>query len=202
MSQRNSFVKTTAILLVAASVIDATIGIVTNANPALANLQGSFFLWAGVVLVGMHALELVGVLGFWALGASGKGWLARIGLSAAVIGYALILVAEAVLRVSFDLGNNLFGLATPFAGLGFILAGIAVIRTKQWTGWQMLMPLIIGVYPFAVLLPAFAITQGPNFLAIAGWSLCRLVLGIALAQTGQNQIANSNRATLQSVAAK
>ncbi|MDE3091776.1 MAG: hypothetical protein KGJ80_20580 [Chloroflexota bacterium] len=201
MSQ-NGFVKIAAILLVVSSAIDALIGIVTNLNPALANPQGSFFLWAGVVLVGLHVLEVIGVLGFWASGASGKGWLARIGLSAAVIGYVLIIVAEATLRVSLDQGNNLFGLATPFAGLGFILAGIAVIRAKQWTGWQMLIPLIIGLYPFVVLLPAFAITQGPNFLAIAGWSVCRLALGIALAQTSQNKITNPNRGTLQSIAVK
>jgi hypothetical protein len=83
-----------------------------------------------------------------------------------------MIVAEATLRVSYDQGNNLFSLAIPFAGLGFILAGILVIRAKQWMNWQMLIPLVTGLYPFVVLLPVFAITQGPNFLAIAGWSVC------------------------------
>ena len=202
MSQPNGFVRTAATLLVVSSVIGAVIGITTNFVPAIADPQGSSFLWVGMVLVVLHVLDVIGILGFWTSGASGHGWLVRIGLSVAVFGYGVMIFAEAVLRFSWEMGNNLFSLAVPFAGLGFILAGIAVIRAKQWAGWHRLTPLITGLYPFFVLLPAFAITQGPNFLAIAGWSLCRLALGVALAQPDSSQVLNSNRGMLASVPQK
>lgn len=202
MSRLTGFIKPAATLLIGSSAVGAIIGIITAFAPATADPKGPLFLWVGLVLVALHVLDVIGIVGFGASGASGNGWLARIGLSAAVVGYVLVTAAEATLRISYEQGINLFGLAVPFAGFGFILAGIAVIRVKQWTNWRMLIPLVTGLYPFVVLLPAFAITQGPNFLAIAGWSVCRLALGIALAQTSQNRIATLARGTLQSALAE
>lgn len=200
MSQTNGFVKTAAWLLIITSVIGMPIGVITQWNPSIADPKGAPFYWVGAVLVVLHVLELVGVLGFWASGASGSGWLARIGLTLATLGSFTILIAEAVLRFSFDTGNSLFGAAVPLTGVGFILAGIAVLRSKQWTGWHKFVPLVTGLYPFLILLPAFALSGGVNFLAIGGWALCRLALGITMAQTNERQVPARQSGTLQSVA--
>lgn len=186
MPQAIGFVKTASMLLVVSSLIGALIGITTHFVPAIADPKGSLFLWMGVALTVLHVLEVIGNLGFWISGASGRGWLARIGLSITVLGFLVLTAAEATIRFSWEQGNNLFSLAVPFAGLGYILAGIAVIRTRQWTGWHKLTPLINGLYVPFLLLPAFAMTGGPIYLAIAGWSLCRLALGVALAQSNQS----------------
>jgi hypothetical protein len=202
MSQSKSFVNTASILLIVSSVIGMAIGTTTNFFPVIADPKRPLFLWVGVILVIIHVLELIGVLGFWKSGASGSGWLAHIGIAIAIIGNFLMIFAEGALRYSWDFGNYLFSIAVPPAGLGFILLGIAVIRTNRWSGWHKLTPLVTGLYIPFVLLPAFALAQGPNFLAIAGWSCCRLALGIALAQSVQNQVVNSGGETLQGVIVK
>jgi hypothetical protein len=187
-------------LLIISSLIEIVIGITTSFFvPALADPKSSLFFGSGVILVIMHVLDLIAIFGFWMSRASGRSWLAYSGIVIAALGYFTITLAEGTLRLSFDLGNTLFGVAVPLAGLGFILLGSAVIRTNHWSGWQKWMPLLTGLYIPIVLLPAFALAQGPNFLAITGLSGCRLALGIALAQSNQSQVMNSSNKTAQSV---
>jgi hypothetical protein len=201
MSQSKGFVSTASTLLVTSSLIEIAIGITTSFFvPALADPKSQLFFWSGAVLVIMHVLAFVGILGFWMSRASGRGRLAYTGMVIAALGYLVLTFAEGILRFSFDLGNNLFGIAVPLAGLGFILLGIAVLRTNLWSGWQKWMPLLTGLYIPIVLLPAFALAQGPSFPAITGLSCCRLALGIALAQADQSKVMNSSVKTAQNIA--
>ena len=73
----------------------------------------------------------------------------------------------------------LLGICAPLQGLGLALMGIGVLRTGQWQGWYRFTPLLCGLYPFLVLIPAFAITGGPNFWAIAGAQMPFVLLGLA-----------------------
>jgi hypothetical protein len=47
-------------------------------------------------------------------------------------------------------------------GVFAILAGITVLRTKAWSGWQRYLPLVLGIYVFVPLTPGIL---GPFVLA-------------------------------------
>jgi hypothetical protein len=159
MSQSKGFVRTASTLLIISSLIEIVIGITTSFFiPALADPKSPLFFGSGAILVVMHVLVFIGILGFWMSHASGHGRLAYSGIVIAALGYFILILAEGILRFSFDLGNNLFGIAVPLAGVGFILLGIAVIRTKIWSGWHKWMPLLTGIYIPIVLLPALRIS--------------------------------------------
>jgi hypothetical protein len=91
-------------------------------------------------------------------------------------------LAELVLIFDFATARTLFGIATPLHGVGMIGIGIAVLMSKRWQSRHSSMPLLCGLYPFAILLPAFVLSGGMNFYALAGWSLLFLLLGVALWQ--------------------
>jgi hypothetical protein len=73
MSQQNGFIKTAATLLIVSSTVSAMIGTITNFAPTISDPTGAPFLWVGVMLVVLHVFDVIGILGFWASGASGDG---------------------------------------------------------------------------------------------------------------------------------
>jgi hypothetical protein len=49
------------------------------------------------------------------------------------------------------------------------------------------MPLLCGVYPFAVVFPVFAAVGEPSFLVLSGWGVCWLGLALALRGAGERR---------------
>jgi hypothetical protein len=128
-----------------------------------------------------YVMLLVGVLGLARSRAAGAGWQARIGVCAACAGWLLSVVAQLTLQVDPALAERvLFPIGTVLIGLGMGLAGFAVLRTHRWQGWARFVPLLCGLYPFVVIFPVFTLSGGPNFLVLAAWGLCWLLLGVAL----------------------
>jgi hypothetical protein len=81
-----------------------------------------------------------------------------------------------------DILDASFGVVTAASGLSLVLGGIAIVRGRAWTGWGGFVPLVLGIYVFAPLIPALL---GPTILArlaIAGWCVLFIVLGVALQQ--------------------
>jgi hypothetical protein len=64
---------------------------------------------------------------------------------------------------------------------GMVVTGIAVLRARRWTGWRRFAPLVAGLYPFVAMFGFVIVTGGPNALAIVGWSLPWLLVGLAAA---------------------
>jgi hypothetical protein len=156
------------------------------------------FIFENVLVTISHVLVFIGVLGLACSGAAGDGWLAKIGLGIALLGSFLVIPSEIILLVDrlFALGKTLLPICALLMGLGMLLAGIAVLRTRHWLGWHQYTPLICGLYVFVVLFPAFAIAfaiaEGVGFLALGGWGVCWLLLGAALrAEAGAVQVAQS-----------
>jgi hypothetical protein len=135
----------------------------------------------------IHLVELIGVIGLALSGAAGVGWLGRVGLRAALLGFVILIVAELVFPSHVDAATQLFNLGPPLVGVGLVLAGIAVLQARRWTGWQRWIPLIWGLYVFVVMTPVFLIAGPPpatiGILAIAGWDVCAVLLGVALVGT-------------------
>jgi hypothetical protein len=160
--------------------------------------SSSEFIFENVLVTISHVLVFIGVIGLARSGAAENGWLAKIGLGIALLGSFLTIPSEIILLVDrlFALGETLLPICALLMGVGMLLAGIAVLRTRRWLGWHQYTPLICGLYVFVVLFPGFAISfaiaEGVGFLALGGWGLCWLLLGAALrAEAGARHVAQS-----------
>ncbi|WP_181243154.1 hypothetical protein [Glaciihabitans tibetensis] len=98
-----------------------------------------------------------------------------------------------------DILNASFGVVTAASGLSLVLGGIAIMRGRAWAGRGAYVPLIMGIYVFAPLIPALL---GPIILAriaVAGWCVLFVVLGVALlklARSGRTGRAQPTRGVL------
>lgn len=122
--------------------------------------------------------------GIWAaahVGAVAGTGLGRVGLVVALLGTAVFAAAHVVAALVAGANDTpLFPLGQIVAAVGMLILGVAVLRRGQWAGVGRLTPLVCGLYPFVILMPAFAIFGEPNFPAIAGFGIPWLLLGVAI----------------------
>lgn len=147
--------------------------------PALGMESAPVAAWS-MLLVVVHVTRVLGVLGLVWSGRAGPGRPARIGLWTATAGMALYVPAELLYLLSPQTTDALFFIGTLLAGVGLLVAGVVVLRAGTWTGPGRLTPLLTGGYVFAVLFPAFALGPVGAVLAIGGWGVCWILLGLAL----------------------
>jgi hypothetical protein len=95
------------------------------------------------------------------------------------LGFVFFATALDESTPSMVLGSAI-GLASVIAALGFVLAGIAVLRAGHWRGWGRFTPLLCGVFVFVALLPVQFVQPSAFLWPVAGWSACLLLLGLAL----------------------
>ncbi|GLZ50324.1 hypothetical protein Acsp06_65090 [Actinomycetospora sp. NBRC 106375] len=140
--------------------------------------------WGFLAQAVIHLGELAVVIAVALSGAAGRGWLARIGLGAAIIGQVLLVAAELIYPVSPDVGDQIFYVAPLLSAIGLILAGIAVLSARRWSGWRRFTPMLVGLWSLVVLTPALIASGGPPaplaLWAITGWELCWVALGAAV----------------------
>jgi hypothetical protein len=163
-----------AVVVTVLAAIDAAAGAIVVWEPS----------WGFVAQAVIHLGELAAVIALALSGAAGRGWLARIGLGATVIGQVLLAAAELIDPFSPEVGDQIFYVAPLLSAIGLILAGIAVLRTRHWGGWHRFTPLLVGLWSLIVLTPAVIASGGPPaplaLWAIAGWELCWVLLGVAV----------------------
>ena len=177
----SSEIRVGAVLIGAAAAIGGVTGVVTSTlAPSLAEPGTAGFYAGGAWLTACHLMMVFGAALLVRSGIAGRGILAVVGAIGVVAGLAAQAAAEAILRIDFNVGNNLFGIAAPLMAAGFIVFGVAVLRAKRWTGWHSLTPLACGLYVPVVLIPSFAIAKGPSFLALAAWQVCFLLLAMSM----------------------
>lgn len=143
-------------------------------------------LWFAV-----HHLGLIAVcVGFAGAAGLGPNRLGRAGAILAVIGMVGLTGMEVYAREYAEWQTKAanesamgagYGITTSLVGLGLIVAGIAVLRTRRWRGPWRLVPLTIGVMHFAVVTPAiFSNIYVLARLAIVTWIALFGALGWAL----------------------
>lgn len=144
-----------------------------------------------VIWTASHVMMFVGTLGLARSGATGDSNAGRVGVRIALVGMALIALVElgfaffatepedATPAVVLD---SAIGMATVLAAFGFVLVGVATIRTDRWRGWYRFTPLLCGVYVFVVFIPILVIQPDLFLWPVAGWSACFVLLGLALYQ--------------------
>ncbi len=180
----------------AAGILGAVSGIFLAVYPAqVSEDMFSYPLTAGgftVIQIWFFVQHLGLVAGIVALARAavmthGRG--ARWGGGLAVSGMALLAVTELIAitaRNSTYPGDGtglldvLYGVSSVAAGVGLILAGLAVRRRGRWTGWRGVVVLVAGIFVFVPMMPAL---MGPFVLArlaITVWMLLFAALGYAL----------------------
>jgi len=128
-----------------------------------------------------YLLMLGGVISLNKSGAAGNGWLARIGVTVAGLGWLTWAIAQILLQIDFTFATTVvFPAGLMMIGIGMIVAGIAVLRVRRWCGWRRAVPVACGLYLVPLTQVTFAVLGEPSFLVFAGFGLCWLLLGVAL----------------------
>lgn len=192
-------------IALAGSVIELILALT---HPAILHLGFSAANLLGGVAGGCVILVLLtGVVGLLRSGAAGDGGSGVIGLSVTLLIFPLLgMVAISDGMDSMNL-HGLIGLVEDigdqggvalllypllFGILGLLIAGVAVLRTRRWSGWRLYLPLLLGLYPLLSILilhPSFlpslvkisfsGLNQLSHWLA-AFFFLIWLALGVAL----------------------
>lgn len=182
---------TGGIVVAVGAIVSATIPTSVPTTATSYPFTSEVFRFTQVLWATCHVLTFLGTLGFARSGAVGPSRLGRVGLWLALAGMALVAPLElgfipfATVTTDSTPGmilSSAIGIATTVAGLGFVLAGIAVLRARRWHGWHRAIPLLCGLVVFVVLTPILAIRPDLFLWPIAAWSLCLALLGLALYQ--------------------
>ncbi len=191
-----TFVKTAGLLCLVGAVIGVISALVTAfIPPAVSSDRFSYpytptgFLLAQLVFMSNHVLLLAGILGLARSGAAGTGLLGRVGLWISLAGMAALTLCE-VWAMTFaaspypgpgtGLMDASFGVASILIGVGLVLAGVAVVRADEWTGWRRFVPLTCGVAVFVIVIPGVFGPFLAGRLVLAVWMLMFAALGWAL----------------------
>jgi len=133
-----------------------------------------------------HALIFVGLLGLRRSGLAGPSRGAAAGLSLALTGTALLLVAELASLPFYDqtiddtgptVVGAIFGIATLLSAVGLLMAGKATMETGLWRDWRRLTPLVTGIWALLLVGLVFTPVMGAGIMI---FGICFLALGIAL----------------------
>jgi len=144
------------------------------------------FVPVSLVYAVFHLIVFAGVLGFARSRAIGTARSGRVGAVLALAGTAVLLVAElASIPIRYErfdatgpaVIGPVFGLGVLLSGVGFLLAGWAVLRAGEWHGWRRFVPLATGVW--TTVLVGVSLTKAlPTGVAIYGTLI--FLLGVAL----------------------
>jgi hypothetical protein len=191
-----SFVKTAGLLCLVGAVIGVISALVTAFIPPAVSFDRfgypytpTGFLLVQFVFMFNHVLLLVGILGLARSGAAGSRVLGRVGVWISLVGMAALTLCE-VWAMTFatspypgpgtDALDTSFGVASILIGVGLVLAGVAVARAGEWTGWRRFVPLICGVAVFVIVIPGVFGPFLAGRLVLAVWMLMFAALGWAL----------------------
>lgn len=192
----SSFVKMAGLLCLVGAVIGVISALVTAFIPPATSFDRYSYpytptghLLAQLVFMSNHVLLLVGILGLARSGAAGTGLLGRVGLWVSLVGMAALTLCE-VGAMTFATSpypgpgtgfmDTSFGVASILIGVGLVLAGVAVAREGEWTGWRRFVPLICGVAVFVIVIPGVFGPFLAGRLVLAVWMLMFAALGWAL----------------------
>jgi hypothetical protein len=149
--------------------------------------DASWFVVTQLLFAVQHLAMIAGVLGLAALPRpSTRVW--RPGLALAAVGFALLIGCELFGLLAASASNDssiagtvsaAYGLPTVLVGVGFVLSGWVVGRRDLLPGARWL-PFVFGLYVFVVLIPALAGPHIAGRLALGGWMVLYLLLGLAL----------------------
>ncbi|TDW69457.1 hypothetical protein [Kribbella pratensis] len=135
----------------------------------------------------LHLLVVLGTIAFLQVMTRRAG---RVGGALATAGAVILFLAEfASLPIADQrldetgpqLVGAFFGLGVALTGIGLTVAGIAVLRSPEWTGWQRYAALVAGIWSL-VMIGVSATSALPVGVAIYGLTLCALFAAVLTQQ--------------------
>jgi len=142
--------------------------------------QTSFFLNHLLLGTGLVAL---------ALSPASRARPGRLGAWIAIGGMALLSVCELWAISLADAAypspetapiDIAYGISSITLGVGLLLAGIGVARTREWTGWRRWIVLVLGIMVFVVVTPGLMLGFVGGRVALALWLVAWGMFGVAL----------------------
>ena len=155
--------------------------------------DAAWYTAAQVLFAVQHVTLLAVVAGLALLNRRTRSPLTTAGLAVSALGllglagcelFALTAASAATTSSRAAQVNDSYGVPMSVIGVGLVLVGVGVARTRVLAGRERWLPLILGVYVFVVLFPA---VFGPNVagrLAIGVWMLLFAVQAFALLRAG------------------
>lgn len=135
--------------------------------------QGMFFVAQLGYVAGIFGL-------IWAR-AAGDGWFGKVAVGLFALGWIMLVIAAPLAWITRDNNLPLFPIGGLTAMLGGLLAGVAVVVARQWTGWGRYTVLFYALYYLlALLVPLFLANHGPTLVTESLWGLAWTPIGAAL----------------------
>lgn len=174
-------------------------------------LIGSGLLWAVAILIEyrfnlkppnqgtLYAIDqgmffvaqlgyVTGITGLMWAHAAGNGWFGMGTLGLFAFGWIVLVVAAPLAWITRNNNLPLFPIGGLVAMLGGLLAGVAVVVTRRWRGWQRFSVLCYALYYFcALLLPLFIANQGPTLITEVVWGLAWVPIGVTLVSQARTE---------------
>ncbi|WP_371401251.1 hypothetical protein OHA10_25275 [Kribbella sp. NBC_00662] len=149
------------------------LGIVTAGIVAAVDANIADSAWFG--FAGASALlATAGVLGLRRATAAVP--LAHKVLGAVAVTMTVFALAHFYAVADQDRAIPFFSAFMMLSALGLIIAGIAILRARLWSGPARALPLITGLWPLTIPI-GLALGDVPHFVAIALWGACWTALG-------------------------
>jgi hypothetical protein len=175
----SSIVRNGPMLLGGAAVVALVVTVLAAfVDAGIARPGAGAYLVSGVV---MTAVDLAVAVAFAALSGAGAMQAGRYGtvsFTILVVSSFGMVIAEALLRVDFALGNAAYGIVGPLQAVGLVLVGFGIIRARRWSSWRRFSALALGLYIPLLMVPLLVASGGTSLLALGGYHL--LVLAIAI----------------------
>ena len=143
-----------------------------------------------------HLLTLCGALGLARSQVVGGTRSGRLGTRLAIVGMAALIPCELAFvpfASSTDsdpgpmLASAAIGLSSVVAAVGFVMAGVAVLRAGIWVGPARVLPLLAGIWVFIGMTPLIIADGRLFYLGIGSWNALLAALGWALMRLGSGR---------------
>ncbi|MEV5963424.1 hypothetical protein AB0L70_16755 [Kribbella sp. NPDC051952] len=108
---------------------------------------------------------------------------ARRALAVVAVTMTLFGLSHLYAIVDPDRATPLFSALMVLSAVGLIVAGVAILRARIWSGPGRFLPLLCGVWPLATIPVGAAVGDVPHFLAIALWGVSWIGLSRLLLTT-------------------
>lgn len=186
-------------LCVIAGLLGAVSGVyLATVSPSVGDDRWSYpftatgFTWIQLFFAVQHIPLFLVLLAVSWLGVVGRSGMGRAGLVIAVAGMVGLTITEvaAIAARGDDLDttlvqvlNGVYGVVTIMAGVGLVMAGVAAMRERVWSGWHRVVLLVTGIWVFVPMIPALATSFLGARLAITAWMLLFAAVGWAVVQS-------------------
>lgn len=195
MNPQSSFQLKASRVLVITGVLSAAIGLFTLAYPPSidSNDWGYPFhpethVVISILLVIAHLLKAYGFVGLSRL--NGANQITRWSIIIAALGFVVVAVCEGIsatlVSVPIDSPaavnlNNGYGAGSMLLAIPSIIGGIGIIRNRLLDNFGRWSVFLSGAFMVFVVTPALFLGRDwPAYLALAGWSLFYIWIGVAL----------------------